>query len=676
MVSRKTDIFSSVGLSYMRSRLQEQGMNKETNPLLAAWFNMPVLNPYFAGSDGELTGIYAPYNFSNINEYPQYPYENVSNPTAIVNTLEANDKTYDVNILFGLNYQLTNKIKLTAQFNRQYRYTEEDLFIPGTNNQAIFPQYYGIGRNTVRKAIAENRNSYYGLNASYRNTLNLIHKLEIDAGGRIMNSSAEYDMSSGFNTANDFYKTLDMTTDEENSDGYISQWLWANYYLNTGYTWKEWLAADLNFSVDGSSASGIDAPRYYVYPAAALKFMTANLSVVPAWIDQLDLNIEYAMTGNSRFSSNYAKNYYNSSNFFAMGSIIRGDIPNTLLEPEKQNQLKAGIDLSLLNRRVQLSAAILNSYSYDLIVPQNISSLYAADNYYENSAVISTDGFILSTRFIPVETNNFSWMLGGNLTTNKSIVRDLGEQSSMDIYYTQFSEGEDAIVRLKVGETPYQFYGYKTNGIYKTSTEAQADNYTSVYGSKYQAGDVRFVDLNADGIINEQDKQLLGSTSPDCFGSLFTQVRYGKISLNAQFNYRIGGKIYNAVRRQLESMDNFHNQSVAVLNRWQVENQETTMPRVAYDDPSGNNVFSDRWVEDGSYIKLGSLSLSYSVDQPIGKLFRSGTIWVSAENLLTLTNYLGNDPELAYSYDEALYGIDFAKVANPVTLKIGFNLNF
>ncbi|HOH24896.1 MAG TPA: SusC/RagA family protein, partial [Bacteroidales bacterium] len=219
-------------------------------------------------------------------------------------------------------------------------------------------------------------------------------------------------------------------------------------------------------------------------------------------------------------------------------------------------------------------------------------------------------------------------------------------------------------------------YGYRTNGIYETSAEARADNYTSVYNSKYKAGDIRFVDRHADGIINEQDKQLLGSTSPDCFGSLFTQLRFRQISLNAQFNYRIGGKIYNAVRRQLESMDNFHNQSVAVLNRWQAEGQETTMPRAVYGDPSGNNVFSDRWIEDGSYIKLGSLSLSYSIDQPIGKLFRSGTVWISGENLLTFTNYLGNDPELAYNYDEALYGMDFAKVANPITLKIGFNLNF
>ena len=675
-VSRKIDIFSSVGLSYLRSQLQEQGMNKETNPLLAAWFKMPVLNPYFAGSDGELTGIYAPYNFSNINDYPQYPYENISNPTAIVNTLEAADKVYDVNILLGLNYQLTNKIKLTAQYNRQYRYTQEDLFIPGTNNQAIYPQYYGIGRNTVRKAVAENRNSFYGLNVSYRNAPDRIHQWEIDAGGRIMSTSAEYDMSSGYNTANDFYKTLDMTTDEEYSDGYISQWLWANYYLNTGYTWKEWLAANLNFSVDGSSVSGIDAPRYYVYPAGALKFLAARLSFIPEWIDRLDLSAEYALTGNSRFSSNYAKNYYNSSNFFAMGSIIRGDIPNTLLEPEKHNQFKAGIDMSLLNKRVQLSAAAFNSYAYDLIIPQNISSIYAADNYYENSAAVSTDGLILSIRFVPVETNKFSWTLGGNLTTNKSIVKDLGEQTYMDIFYTQFSEGEDAIVRLEVGETPYQFYGYKTNGIYETSAEARADNYTSVYNSKYKAGDIRFVDWHADGIINEQDKQLLGSTSPDCFGSLFTQLRFRQISLNAQFNYRIGGKIYNAVRRQLESMDNFHNQSVAVLNRWQAEGQETTMPRAVYGDPSGNNVFSDRWIEDGSYIKLGSLSLSYSIDQPIGKLFRSGTVWISGENLLTFTNYLGNDPELAYNYDEALYGMDFAKVANPITLKIGFNLNF
>lgn len=676
MVSRKVDISTSVGLSYINSSLQEQGLSEETNPMLAAWYKMPVLSPYYANTDGKLTNTYATYNFSNVNEYPAYPYENVSNPTAIVNTLEASDKFYDVNINLGINYKILDYLTLTGVYNRQYRYVEEDLFIPGVSNQAIYPQYYGIGRNTVRMAISERRNQYFGLNAAYRQVFDQIHELRADLGGRIMTTSSEYDMSSGYNTANDFYKTLDKTNDEEYSDGYIHPWIWANYYLRGAYTWNRLLDAALSLCVDGSSVSGLDAPLYYLYPAASLKFMAANLASLPDWVNTLDVLASASMSGNSRFSSNWAKNYYNSANFFSMGSIIRSDIPNTRLEPEKQRQLTAGLHSSLLNHRVQLYADVHDTYAYDLVVPQSISSVYASSNYYENAAAIATRGLSLSARLVPVETRNLSWTLGASLTADKSIVRDLGEQDYRDISYTDINSKEDVIVRLKTGETPYQFYGYQAQGIYTTAAEAQAANLRSVNGGMFQAGDVRFVDNHRDGVINEQDKVLLGSSRPDFYGSLFTCLRVRQISLNAQFNYSVGGKIYNAVRRRLESMENFYNQSVSVYNRWQVDGQQTSMPRAAYGDPSGNNLFSDRWLEDGSYLKLGSLTLSYAIEHPIANFIRSGSIWISAQNLLTLTNYLGNDPEMAYSYDDYLYGIDYAKVPVPKTVKIGFNLNF
>ena len=675
MVSRRVNIFSTVGLSYSRSQLQEQGMSVETNPMMAAWCQMPVLNPYYSTING-LTETYARYDFSNINEYPLYKYENVSNPTAIVNTLEAKDKSYDVNVMIGLNWQVTDHFKLTGLFNRQYRYVEESLFIPGVTNQAICPQYYGIGYNTVRKAINENRNTYYGVSGQYHRLFNHIHDVDASAGLRIMTTSAEYDLSSGYNTANDYYKTLDKTTDEAVTDGYINKWVWANYYVNAGYTWNQLVDARLNVSLDGSSVSGLDAPRYYFYPAGSLTFKAANLAGMPAWVNRLDVNGQYALSGNSRFSSNYGKNYYTSSNFFSMASIIRGDIPNTLLEPEKQRQAIVGLQTSLLGHRVQLGAQLSHTQAYDLLVQQNISSVYSASNYYENSAAISTTGKTFDLRLTPVESKQFNWTLGGNITFSKSIVDDLGEQDYLDITYGDYNNNEDAVVRLQVGEEPYQFYGYQTDGIYATTAQAQADNYTSVYQTKYQGGDVRFVDNVADGVINEQDKALLGSTRPDFFGGFFTSFRYGQVSLTANFNYSVGGNIYNATRRSLESMDNFYNQSVAVLNRWQSEGQQTSLPRAAYGDPNGNNVFSDRWVEDASYLKLGSLTLSYAIDKPLFRVFHSGTLWVSGENLLVFTNYLGNDPELAYSYDDSLYGIDFAKTANPRTVKIGFNLNF
>lgn len=676
MVSRKVDIITSIGLSYMTSSLQEQGMSAETNPMLAAWYQMPVLSPFFSDTDGRLTGTYAQYDFSNVNDYPLYPYENVSNPTAIVNTLEAGDKVYDVNVRLGLKYQLNNYWRLLGQFNMQYRYTEENVFIPGMSNQAITPQYYGIGRNTVRKAVSESRNNYYALDANYSRLFSHIHEVRGDLGVRYMATSAEYDISSGYNTANDFYKTLDKTTDEKYTDGYNNLWRWANVYAHAGYTWNKLVSADANVVFDASSVSGVNAPRWYVYPSGKLTFMAASLAAMPEWVKRMDVNVQYALSGNSRFSSNYAKNYYTSSNFFSMGSIIRGDIPNTLLEPEKQREAMAGIDMSLLDHRVQLGVTGFLTHAWDLIIPQNISSVYASSNYFENDAAVSTRGMTVSARFTPVETKNFGWTIGGHVTALKSVVDALGERDIYDISYTSLSENEDAVVRLQVGEAPYQLFGYQTNGIYQTTAEAEADGFVSAGGSPYRAGDVRFVDQNGDYVINEKDRVSLGSTRPDAFGSVFTSFRYRQFSLTAQLVGNFGGKICNAVRRNLEGMDSFHNQSVAVQGRWQAEGQQAILPRANYGDPNGNNLFSDRFVEDASYVKLGSLSLNYQIDHPILHFFRSGNLWVAGENLFTLTRYLGNDPEFAYSYSNSLYGFDYAKVANPRTIKAGFNLNF
>ncbi|MDP4278799.1 MAG: SusC/RagA family protein, partial [Bacteroidota bacterium] len=147
-------------------------------------------------------------------------------------------------------------------------------------------------------------------------------------------------------------------------------------------------------------------------------------------------------------------------------------------------------------------------------------------------------------------------------------------------------------------------------------------------------------------------------------------------SLLAEFGYSVGNKAYNAVRRNLESMSTFYNQSSSVLNRWQMEGQQTGMPRADYGDPSGNNLFSDRWIEDASYVKLRSLTLSYQLKNNLFKIFRSGSIFLVGENLFTMTDYLGGDPEFSYSYDACMQGIDYAKVSLPKTVKMGFNFNF
>lgn len=187
---------------------------------------------------------------------------------------------------------------------------------------------------------------------------------------------------------------------------------------------------------------------------------------------------------------------------------------------------------------------------------------------------------------------------------------------------------------------------------------------------------MRFVNTNdADKLINAKDKVLLGSTTPDFFGNLNTSFRYKKITLVAYFGYSVGNMAYNAVRRELESMKTFRNQSTSTKNRWQVEGQNAVLPRAVYGDPAGNNVFSDRWIEDASYIKLRNLTLQYN----FGKLLnfcQSGKVYITGDNILTFSDYKGSDPEFSYSYSTFMQGFDYAKAARPKTIQVGFQLYF
>jgi hypothetical protein len=293
----------------------------------------------------------------------------------------------------------------------------------------------------------------------------------------------------------------------------------------------------------------------------------------------------------------------------------------------------------------------------------------------ENTAIISGQGMEISLQADIVRNRNFVWTLGGSVSSAKNRIEELGGQDQVLISFNEY--GDDIQLLMKVGEAPYQFYGYKTDGIYTSAKQASEAGLTNIKGGKYQAGDVRFVNLNSkDAAINEDDKTVLGSATPDYFGSLFTDFEYKGFQLQINLSYSAGNDAYNAIRREMESMDNFYNQSQAVLNRWQYDGHETYMPRATFGDPSGNNIFSDRWVEDASYLKLSSVLLGYRISKPFLGLFRSAYIWVSGENLYTFTNYLGIDPEFAYSFDDRMLGFDYGKASLPRAVRFGFNLNF
>lgn len=671
LVSKQFEISTNLSLAYLNGRYQEQGMRVETNPLLAAYKRAPLLSPYKSDMYGDLLETYSSYYFG-ANTNTDFI---VSNPLAIIHTASEEVRQYDVNMKIQLAYKPTNHLSLNAALGLYYNYDQQGVFIPGVNNSDIVPIFdtYGEAANTVRQGVATTFNMFYNVNAAYTNKFDRM-LVDLRLGGQVLTTSNEYDMGSGRNTANDFYQTLgDVNGIGVFFSGYTSAWNWLNAYARASFTWDDYLNMAFNVSTDGASSTGKDTQRMGVYPSGSVMLMAKQLSLFRDmdFFNKVNLWADYGLTGNSRFSGNYGKYFYTSRPYQMIAGIIRANVPNTKIKWEENRRANLGLDLAMWKNRVNLSAAAYINRATDVLMLSNTSSAYGTSLHYSNDAAITSRGYDISLQVAPVYNKNFKWIIGGSVSALNNKVSSLGNE---DMLVSTLSD--DAAIITKVGENPYSFYGYEVEGVFSTISEANEANLKNSNGIAYEAGDMHYVDQNTDGIINHKDRVILGSATPDLFGTLYNRFEYRGLALDVTWGYSLGNEAYNATRRYLESADDFGNQSKALLRRWTMDGQMTDIPRANYGDVIGNNDFSERWIEDASYLKLRDVTLSYTFKTPLWKVFQGGTVYVTGQNLLCFTNYLGADPEFAYSYTPIMQGVDYAKVAMPRTVKLGVNLNF
>lgn len=202
--------------------------------------------------------------------------------------------------------------------------------------------------------------------------------------------------------------------------------------------------------------------------------------------------------------------------------------------------------------------------------------------------------------------------------------------------------------------------------------------YSKTIGAEkpFKAGDVHFLDLNNDGKISDADKTIIGNPNPDIYGNIFATVNWKDLTLSLGFNYSLGNDVYNYQRSLLNSGSNFYNQQVAEIGRWRYEGQVAELPRAVFGDPMGNNRFSDRWIEDGSYLRLKTVNISYKVPVPDAWSWLQGlTVWAEGRSLLTFTKYLGSDPEFSIGNGVMYQGIDCGYLALSPSFTFGVKIN-
>ena len=624
LVNKQLNIFATVGLAYMNGHYQMQGMDITTNPILAAYARSPFLSPYEKDREGNTLKTYAShfYGRSKSRDY------SVSNPLAIVNTLDSRNRQYDLNMKAGIAYNPFRELTLTGTVGLYYNYDNEHLFIPGASEATIVPlsDKYGLRNNAVSDGVAVTTNFFANLNASYKKTFNYVHQLNAIAGWQLMTTKNEYDAGEGRNTGNDFYQTLGSTIDGRRFLGYINSWNWTNFYGHADYTYNNMVQASVNIAVDAASSTGTDVARFYTYPSVGVTLLGKGWKPLldATWLNKLNVRAEYGLTGNSRFSSQMGGYYYSTVPYMQLSTIVRSNIPNVSLKPEKNASLNLGLDLSVLNNRLNVSFDYYNNQISDMISAMPLSSVYGSVPYYANVGKLENTGIELSVQASLVRTRNFEWIVGGNITRSRDKIKSLGGEEQIVLSY---DNGVQMVNR--VGESPYQFYGYQADGVYSTQAEADAANLSNRTGRRYNAGDVRFVDQNGDNRIDDKDRILLGSAAPSYFGGFYTQLKYKGFALSAEFSYSKDNIAYNAVRQQLEAVSTTNNQSIAAVNRWTVEGQKTDMPKATWKDPVGNSYFSSRWMEDASYLRMKNVTLSYTFSKTLWNFFRSGTIYVT-----------------------------------------------
>lgn len=400
-------------------------------------------------------------------------------------------------------------------------------------------------------------------------------------------------------------------------------------------------------------------------------------------VNHLQVHAGYDISGNDGISNYAARTSFNVVKFLYLSNGIQlNNIGNDKIQWEQTGKFNIGFTSAWLNNRLTFDFDYYKNHTSNLLTLKKIDNpVIGVNQYWNNGGSLDNTGFELTITGKPVISRSFNIELGVNMGHYVNKVKSLPSGD-----YTSSIYGTDNILTA-VGLPVGVFYGYQTNGVFADDISARvgkadAENpegylYMEDNAGKrlyFQAGDVHFADLNGDGKINELDRIVIGDPNPDVYGNIFGSFNWKNLTLSFIFNSSLGNDVFNYQRSILEGGSNFYNQTVALTNRWRTDGQQTDIPRAYYGDPKGNSRFSDRWIEDGSYLRLKTLNLTYRIPANLEWL-QGLTVWAEANNLFTLTRYLGSDPEFSVSNTVLYQGIDAGNIAQSRSFTFGLRIN-
>ncbi len=488
---------------------------------------------------------------------------------------------------------------------------------------------------------------------TYSKSFNEVHNLDLLLVAEKFETEARNNRAQATNPLTDFVPVI-QGNDQITVTNQLFEYGLISYIGRINYNYNSKYLLSASIRRDGSSRFGSNN-RWGTFPAVSVGWILSEEDFLKdsSTISNMKLRGSWGKTGNDG-STDYVFEAGLISTYGYVGlannvGVSNFGAPNANLKWEESTMTNIGLDLGLFNNALSLSFEYYNNDADDIIVPiPNVTSEGLAATFTQrNGASMNTKGVEFNIGYNHNGGEDFSWSANLNLGTSKNEVTELSD----DLPFIESSvfEGEN-LSRITKGESIYYFYGLQTDGIFQSQQEV--DNHAT-QNADTGPGDIRFIDQNDDGVIDNDDNVKIGDPFPDFTYGLNLSANYKNWDATVFFSGVSGNDIYNTNIYDLEGMTRVFNAGTSVLNRWTPTNTNTSVPRFVAEH-SDNVNRSDRFIEDGSYAKLRNLTIGYSLsDTSLGSLangvFSKLRLYATVQNLFTITNYSGYDPEIGGS---------------------------
>jgi TonB-dependent starch-binding outer membrane protein SusC len=562
----------------------------------------------------------------------------------------------------GIDYSTFNQKSLSPKWSEGSRSVDQNYLQVTTNNNNVT-----TWTNTINYVL---------------NTEN--HSVNAVAGMET-NSGVYEDLGarrSSFLLENTDYTYLNSGTGTQTNFNGGSDWALLSYFGKVDYTFKDRYLISGTLRRDASSRLDPDN-RSGLFPAASVGWRISQESFMQSvpLISELKLRVGYGLTGNQAIGNYagytiYTQDLENSrydfagsnSSPFAGYKIYSNGNPNVRWETAKQ--MNIGADIALMDNRFQATIEYFKKRNEDILVNPPLMSVQGEGIApYLNAGIIENNGFELEIKYEGKVGNDFTFDVGLNLATYRNKVISLGEGSD---YFT----GPNAN-RIVPGQPVSVFYGYVADGLFKTVEEISNHADQGLPENERGLGRIRYKDLNSDGVINDQDRTYIGNPNPDLIYGISLSAGYKNLDLSLLFDGVQGRDIYNVFRQMTDFTFWNFNYGVRTLDAWTPENSNSTIPAVSTTNINDEYRNSSYFVEDGSYFRLKTISLGYTIPSSIlDKLkINKARIYVQGQNLFTLTKYIGMDYEVGARGPFDL-GVDSQFYPHTKNYTVGLNVGF